>query len=142
VKASIKQGTKVPFQKATSSGATSVEFLEATLKLEVTPQITPEGNVILDVQINKDSLGTLTSLGREINVKEIKTQVLVDNGGTVVIGGIFEQTEGESTAKVPLLGDIPVLGHLFKTNTRDAQRTELLIFLTPKVVSDRATASR
>jgi type IV pilus assembly protein PilQ len=142
VKASIKQGTKVPFQKATSSGATSVEFLEATLKLEVTPQITPEGNVILDVQINKDSLGTLTSLGREINVKEIKTQVLVDNGGTVVIGGIFEQTESDSTAKVPLLGDIPVLGHLFKTNTRDAQRTELLIFLTPKVVSDRATASR
>jgi type IV pilus assembly protein PilQ len=137
VKASIKQGTKVPFQKATSSGATSVEFLEATLKLEVTPQITPEGNVILDVQINKDSLGTLTALGREINVKEIKTQVLVENGGTVVIGGIFEQVENESTNKVPFLGDVPVLGYLFKTNTREAQRTELLIFLTPKVVTDR-----
>jgi type IV pilus assembly protein PilQ len=137
VKASIKQGTKVPFQKATSSGATSVEFLEATLKLEVTPQITPEGNVILDVQINKDSLGTLTALGREINVKEIKTQVLVENGGTVVIGGIFEQVENESTSKVPFLGDVPVLGYLFKTNTREAQRTELLIFLTPKVVTDR-----
>ena len=138
VKASIKQGTKVPFQKATSSGATSVEFLEATLKLEVTPQITPEGNVILDVQINKDSLGTLTALGREINVKEIKTQVLVENGGTVVIGGIFEQVENESTSKVPFLGDVPVLGNLFKTNTREAQRTELLIFLTPKVVTDRS----
>ncbi len=138
VKASIKQGTKVPFQKATSSGATAVEFLEATLKLEVTPQITPEGNVILDVQINKDSLGQLTSLGREVNVKEIKTQVLVENGGTVVIGGIFEQVENESTSKVPFLGDVPVLGNLFKTNTREAQRTELLIFLTPKVVTDRS----
>ncbi len=138
VKASIKQGTKVPFQKATSSGATAVEFLEATLKLEVTPQITPEGNVILDVQINKDSLGQLTSLGREVNVKEIKTQVLVENGGTVVIGGIFEQVENDSTSKVPFLGDVPVLGNLFKTNTREAQRTELLIFLTPKVVTDRS----
>ncbi len=142
VKAFIKQGTKVPFQRATSSGATSIEFLEATLKLEVTPQITPEGNVILDVQINKDSLGTLTALGREINVKEVRTQVLVENGGTVVIGGIFEQSENESTSKVPLLGDIPVLGYLFKTNTKDRQRTELLVFLTPKVVTERNAAAR
>jgi type IV pilus assembly protein PilQ len=88
IKATISQGTKIPFQKSTSSGATSVEFIEATLKLEVTPQITPEGNVILDVKVNKDSLGTLTALGREINVKEVKTNVLVENGGTVIIGGI------------------------------------------------------
>ena len=137
VKALISQGTKIPFQKSTSSGATSVEFIEASLKLEVTPQITPEGNVILDVQVNKDSLGTLTALGREINVKQVKTQVLVENGGTVVIGGIFEQTEQNSETKVPFLGDVPFLGNLFKTRTRDTSRTELLVFLTPRVVSER-----
>ncbi len=137
VKALISQGTKIPFQKSTSSGATSVEFIEASLKLEVTPQITPEGNVILDVQVNKDSLGTLTALGREINVKQVKTQVLVENGGTVVIGGIFEQTEQNSETKVPFLGDVPYLGNLFKTRTRDTSRTELLVFLTPRVVSER-----
>ena len=137
VKALISQGTKIPFQKSTSSGATSVEFIEASLKLEVTPQITPEGNVILDVQVNKDSLGTLTALGREINVKQVKTQVLVENGGTVVIGGIFEQTDQTSETKVPFLGDVPYLGNLFKTRTRDTSRTELLVFLTPRVVSER-----
>jgi type IV pilus assembly protein PilQ len=140
VKASISQGTKVPFQKATSSGATSVEFIEASLKLEVTPQITPEGNIILDVKVNKDSLGTLTGLGREINTKEVKTLVLVENGGTVVIGGIYEQQQNESVAKVPFLGDVPVIGNLFKTNTKDSRRTELLVFLTPKVLTDRSAA--
>jgi len=134
----ISQGTKIPFQKSTSSGATAVEFVEATLKLDVTPQITPEGNVILTVKINKDSLGTLTALGREINVKEVRTEVLVENGGTVVIGGIFEQNESSNETKVPLLGDIPYLGNLFKTRTRDTSRTELLVFLTPRVVTERS----
>ncbi len=134
----ISQGTKIPFQKSTSSGATAVEFVEATLKLDVTPQITPEGNVILTVKINKDSLGTLTALGREINVKEVRTEVLVENGGTVVIGGIFEQNESSSETKVPVLGDVPVLGNLFKTRTRDTSRTELLVFLTPRVVTERS----
>jgi type IV pilus assembly protein PilQ len=138
VKASISQGTKVPFQRSTSSGATAVEFVEASLKLEVTPQVTPEGNIIMSVKINKDSLGTLTALGREINVKEVMTQVLVENGGTVVIGGIFEQQQNESVTKVPLLGDVPFLGNLFKTKTTDTSRTELLVFLTPKVVTERA----
>jgi type IV pilus assembly protein PilQ len=138
IKALISQGTKIPFQKSTSSGATSVEFIEASLKLEVTPQITPEGNVILDVKVNKDSLGTLTALGREINVKEVKTNVLVENGGTVVIGGIFEQNESVSTAKVPLLGDIPYLGNLFKSTTKESSRTELLVFLTPRIVTEKA----
>jgi type IV pilus assembly protein PilQ len=133
----ISQGTKIPYQQATSSGATSVTFVEATLKLDVTPQITPEGNVILTVKINKDSLGTLTALGREINVKEVRTEVLVENGGTVVIGGIFEQTDSSSETKVPFLGDVPVLGNLFKTRSRDATRTELLVFLTPRVVTER-----
>ncbi len=136
-KALISQGTKVPFQRATSSGATAIEFVEAALKLEVTPQITPEGNVILDVKINKDSLGALTALGRELNIKEIKTKVLIENGGTIVIGGIYEQQENSTTTKIPLLGDIPVLGHLFKTTSRDSTRTELLIFLTPRVVSEK-----
>jgi type IV pilus assembly protein PilQ len=138
VKAFISQGQKVPFQKSTSSGATAIEFVEATLKLEVTPQITPEGNIIMDVKINKDSLGALTALGREINVKEVKTQVLVENGGTVVIGGIYEQQASDTITKVPLLGDVPVVGHLFKTKTSDSQRTELLVFLTPKVVTEKA----
>ncbi len=138
VKALISQGTKIPYQRATNSGATAVEFLEASLKLEVTPQITPEGNIILDVKVNKDSLGALTQVGREINIKEVKTQVLVENGGTVVIGGIYEQQSNESVTKVPFLGDVPVLGNLFKTKTQDSQRTELLVFLTPKVVTEKA----
>jgi type IV pilus assembly protein PilQ len=140
VKATITQGQKIPYLQATSSGATSIVYQEAALKLDVTPQITPEGNVILDVKINKDTLGSLTGVGREINVKEVKTQVLVENGGTVVIGGIYEQTETNSVTKVPLLGDIPVLGHLFRTTNRDSTRTELLVFLTPRVVSERTTA--
>jgi type IV pilus assembly protein PilQ len=138
VKAFISQGQKVPFQRATSSGATAIEFVEATLKLEVTPQITPEGNIIMDVKINKDSLGALTALGREINVKEVKTQVLVENGGTVVIGGIYEQQASDTVTKVPVLGDVPILGTLFRTRTSDSQRTELLVFLTPRVVTEKA----
>ena len=90
------------------------------------------------VKINKDSLGTLTALGREINVKEVRTEVLVENGGTVVIGGIFEQNESTSVTKVPVLGDLPYLGYLFKTTTRDSSRTELLVFLTPRVVTERS----
>ncbi|MES2887903.1 MAG: type IV pilus secretin PilQ [Pseudomonadota bacterium] len=137
IKATIKQGTRIPFQKATSSGATAVEFLDAVLKLEVTPQITPEGNVILDVEVTKDSVGTVTSLGGSINTKAIKTQVLVENGGTVVIGGIYEQVDRTDVTKVPFLGDLPVLGNLFKTTTLTINKTELLIFLTPKIISER-----
>jgi type IV pilus assembly protein PilQ len=136
-KALIEQGTELPYQVATSSGATSLQFRKANLKLEVTPQITPEGSVILDVDVNKDSVGQNTAAGFAIDTKHVKTQVLVENGGTVVIGGIFEQTDRTDTTKVPFLGDIPVLGNLFKTTTRSSDRTELLIFLTPKVVTDR-----
>jgi type IV pilus assembly protein PilQ len=137
-KAIIEQGEEIPYQVATSSGATSIVFRKANLKLEVTPQITPEGNVILDVDITKDSRGALAgSAGFAINTKHVKTQVLVENGGTVVIGGIFEQLDREDVSKVPLLGDIPYLGYLFKTKTKASTKTELLIFLTPKVVSDK-----
>ena len=125
---------------ATSSGATSIQFRKANLKLEVTPQITPEGSVILDVDVTKDSRGNTTPAGFAINTKHVQTKVLVENGGTVVIGGIFEQADREDVTKVPLLGDVPYLGNLFKTRTKSATKTELLIFLTPKVVSDRATA--
>lgn len=138
VKALIEQGEELPYQVATASGATSIAFRKANLKLEVTPQITPEGSVILSVDVNKDSRGTLTPQGYAINTKHVQTQVLVENGGTVVIGGIYTQDEGETINKVPLLGDVPVLGHLFKNKTRTTSKTELLIFLTPKVVSERA----
>ena len=103
-KARIEQGEEIPYQQATSSGATSVSFKKASLRLEVTPQITPEGNVILDLEVNKDSRGALTAAGPAINTKQVKTQVLVENGGTVVIGGIFELTEAENEAKVPFSG--------------------------------------
>jgi type IV pilus assembly protein PilQ len=142
VKALIEQGEELPYQAATSSGATALQFRKANLKLEVTPQITPEGNVILDVDVTKDSVGRNTAAGFAIDTKHVRTQVLVDNGGTVVIGGIFEQTDREDTTKVPLLGDIPYLGNLFKTRTRSSNRTELLIFLTPKVITDRNAAAR
>ncbi len=138
-KALIEQGTELPYQTATSSGATALQFRKANLKLEVTPQITPEGSVMLDVDVNKDSVGQATAAGFAIDTKHVKTQVLVENGGTVVIGGIFEQVDRTDVTKVPLLGDVPVLGYLFKTTTKSSQRTELLIFLTPKVVTERTT---
>jgi type IV pilus assembly protein PilQ len=140
VKALIEQGTELPYQTATSSGATAIAFRKANLKLEVTPQITPEGNIILDVDVNKDSVGRQTAAGFAIDTKHVKTQVLVENGGTVVIGGIFEQLERDEITKVPLLGDIPVLGNLFKQRTRTANKSELLVFLTPKVITDRSAA--
>ena len=136
-KALIEQGTEFPYQQATSSGATSIAFRKAVLKLEVTPQITPEGNIILDLDVNKDSPGTPVEGGMSINTKRVRTQVLVENGGTVVIGGIFELNERESENKVPMLGDIPVVGNLFKQRTRQAEKQEMLVFITPKMISDR-----
>jgi type IV pilus assembly protein PilQ len=136
-KALIEQGTEFPYQQATSSGATSVAFRRATLKLEVTPQITPEGNIILDLDIAKDSRGETTAAGIAINTKHIRTQVLVENGGTVVIGGIFELTETENETRVPLLGDIPIAGNLFKNRLRNTSKQEMLVFITPKMVADR-----
>ena len=138
VKALIEQGTELPYQQATSSGATSIAFRKANLKLEVTPQITPEGNIILQVDVNKDSVGRSTSNGFAIDTKHIQTQVLVENGGTVVIGGIFEQNEREDVTKVPLLGDLPAIGNLFKTRTRTANKSELLVFISPKMISSGA----
>jgi type IV pilus assembly protein PilQ len=139
IKALIEQGTELPYQAATSSGATSVQFRKANLKLEVTPQITPEGNVLLDVDVNKDSVGIQTTSGFAIDTKHVQTQVLVENGGTVVIGGIYTQTESNDVDKVPLLGDIPVLGYLFKNNAKVRNRTELLVFLTPRILNENVS---
>ena len=138
VKALIEQGTELPYQQATSSGATSVAFRKANLKLEVTPQITPEGNIILNVDVNKDSVGRATANGFAIDTKHIQTQVLVENGGTVVIGGIYEQNDREDETKVPFFGDLPVLGNLFKQKTRTATKSELLVFITPKMLTNGA----
>jgi type IV pilus assembly protein PilQ len=137
VKALIEQGTEYPYQTATTNGATAIAFRKANLKLEVTPQITPEGGIILEVDINKDSRGETTASGIAINTKHIQTQVLVQNGGTVVIGGIFELIEIDSVTQVPLLGDLPFLGHLFKHRSKNTSKSELLVFLTPRVVTDR-----
>jgi type IV pilus assembly protein PilQ len=138
--AHIEQGEEIPYQQATSSGATSVSFKKASLSLNVTPQITPEGNVILKVEVNKDSRGALTAAGPAINTKQVKTQVLVENGGTVVIGGIFTQDEQSEINKVPLLGDIPFIGYLFQNRVKSTRKTELLVFITPKIVTDRSAA--
>ena len=139
-KAVIEQGTELPYQVAAASGASTLAFRKANLKLEVTPQITPEGGIVLDLDISKDNVGQITPAGFAIDTKHVKTQVLVENGGTVMIGGIYETSEQEDEYKVPLLGDIPVLGYLFK-NRRTAQaKQELLVFITPKMLDHSAVA--
>ncbi|MBI3285343.1 MAG: type IV pilus secretin PilQ [Burkholderiales bacterium] len=140
LKASIEQGTELPYQVATSSGATSIFFRKASLRLEVTPQITPDGNVILDVDVHKDSVGQETRAGFAIDTKQVKTLVLVENGGTVVLGGIFQQNERDNVTKVPFFGDLPLFGNLFKTTGRTNDKTELLVFITPKIVANNLSA--
>lgn len=135
-KALIEQGTELPYQTASASGATSITFRKANLKLEVTPQITPDGAVVLEVDVNRDSVGQITPAGYAINTKHVKTQVRVDDGGTVVLGGIYEETDRNNEAKVPGLGDVPGLGWLFKNRDQAQRKSELLIFLTPRVMAD------
>ena len=136
-KALIEQGTEYPYSVTAPNGATTIAFKKAVLKLEVVPQITPEGNIILDLDVNKDSRGESTSQGVAIDTKHIKTQVLVENGGTVVIGGIFEMEETNQENKIPLLGDVPIMGNLFKNRTKESTKREMLVFITPKVITDR-----
>ena len=135
-KALIEQGTELPYQTASASGATSITFRKANLKLEVTPQITPDGSVVLEVDVNRDSVGQVTPAGFAINTKHVKTQVRVEDGGTVVLGGIYEETDRDNEAKVPGLGDVPGLGWLFKNRDKAQRKSELLIFLTPRVMAD------
>ncbi|MEB2349065.1 MAG: type IV pilus secretin PilQ [Comamonadaceae bacterium] len=136
-KALIEQGTEYPYSVTAPNGATTIAFKKAVLKLEVSPQITPEGSIILDLDVNKDSRGESTEQGVAIDTKHITTQVLVENGGTVVIGGIFEMEETSQVNKIPVLGDMPVVGNLFKSKTNTADKREMLVFITPKVISDR-----
>lgn len=139
VEALIEQGTEIPYQEASSSGATSTSFKKAVLSLKVKPQITPDGRLQLSIEVNKDSRGEDTSAGPAIDTKKVKSEVLIENGGTVVIGGIYEETDTSTTEQVPLLGDIPVLGHLFKTNMKNSERREMLVFITPRIVADALT---
>lgn len=137
--AHIESGTEIPFQEASSSGATTTSFKDAVLKLDVTPQITPDDHIILDLIINQDSVGEidLASGIPTIDVTELETQVLVANGQTVVLGGIFQTDRSEGETKVPLLGDIPYVGNLFKQKIKREDKRELLIFITPKILSDQ-----
>jgi type IV pilus assembly protein PilQ len=137
----IEQGTEIPFVQATSSGATSVEFKKAVLSLRATPQITPDNRIILDLVVTQDTQGetvsTSTGPAVAIDTQEISTQVLVENGETIVLGGIFQQTTNKNKSQVPLLGDLPVVGRLFKNSQEEIEKRELLIFVTPKILTDR-----
>jgi type IV pilus assembly protein PilQ len=137
----IKQGVEIPYQASTSSGATAVSFKDAVLSLNVTPQITPDGRVIMDLAVHDDTVGSNVSTGTggstpSIDTREVDTQVLVDNGQTVVLGGIYQQTATQTVSKIPLLGDIPILGYLFRNNQVINNKTELLVFITPKILTE------
>jgi type IV pilus assembly protein PilQ len=134
----IEQGTEIPYVQSTSSGATSVEFKKAVLSLRVTPHITPDNRIILNLVVTQDTRGetvsTSTGPAVAIDTQEIKTQVLVENGETIVLGGIFQQISTKDVSKVPLFGDLPVVGRLFSTTGQEEEKRELLIFVTPKII--------
>lgn len=139
VEALIEQGDRVPYQQATSSGATSIRFMDATLSLRVKPLITHDNQIDMELNVNQDKIGKAVSqfLPPAINTKKVTTKVLVDNGGTVVIGGIFERNEAEVVNKLPLLGDIPVLGHIFRNTAKQDDKRELLVFVTPRILNEK-----
>ncbi len=134
--ASIQSGTEIPYQEASSSGATSISFKSAVLKLEVTPQITPDDRIIMDLKINQDSIGEVTAAGPTIDTNALETQVLVENGETIVLGGIFRSEETFATTKTPFFGDIPLIGVLFRRTEHVESKAELLVFITPRLVKD------
>jgi len=138
-KAIISQGTEIPYLTAAASGATTVSFKPAVLELAVTPRITPDDRIIMDLEVKKDSVGQVFSGIPSVDTKKVNTQVLVDNGDTIVLGGIFEQETRNTTTKVPFLGDLPFVGILFRKTERIENKTELLIFVTPKIVKDALT---
>jgi len=133
VKATIEQGTELPYQTTSQSGS-KLQFRKANLRLEVLPKIHPDGKVSLLIGINKDTVGMKTEQGYAIDTKSLSSEVTVENGGTAIIGGIFQTTEREDEVKVPLLGDIPLIGHLFRHKSKLKDKTELLVFLTPTVL--------
>ena len=137
-KAIIKQGLEIPYQQATSSGATSVSFKEAVLKLEVTPQITPDDRIIMDLTITKDRPDWTRAVQGTppLEKREIQTNVLVDNGQTVVLGGILEDEKSQNQEKIPVLGDIPYLGFMFRNELNTDLNNELLFFITPRILKE------
>lgn len=141
VEALIEQGVEIPYQQATSSGATSISFRKANLSLKVKPNITPDGRIVMILDVNKDSPNTRISTGSgiAIDTKHVKTEVLIENGGTVVIGGIYTQDISDVTTRIPFLGDLPYVGFLFRNRERRDNRTELLVFITPRVISEALT---
>ncbi len=134
--ATIEQGTEIPYQEATSSGATNVSFKEAVLKLDVTPQITPDDRIVMDLEVSKDEVGEVFLGVPSIDTRSVKTQVLVDNGETVVLGGIYEQSTNDNVERVPFFGDLPYVGFLFKNTFKEDRKRELLVFVTPKIVKE------
>ena len=132
----IEQGEEIPYQEATSSGATSVSFKKAVLSLKVTPQITPDDNIVMDLTVSQDSRGQDTVSGPAINTQQVTTQVLVKNGETVVLGGIYQRTRTKDVTGLPVLGEIPLLGNLFKNTSNIDNKRELLIFVTPKIIKE------
>ncbi|MCB1936913.1 MAG: type IV pilus secretin PilQ [Nitrosomonas sp.] len=138
VEAIIEQGDRVPFQQATSSGATSIRFIDATLSLKVKPLITYDNQIDMELTVNQDKIGQSPNafLPPSINTKKVATKVLVENGGTVVIGGIFERNENNIVNKVPLLGDIPYIGHIFRNTAKRDDKRELLVFVTPRILNE------
>ena len=139
-KAMIEQGTELPYQVAAGNGATSIAFRKANLRLEVTPRITPEGSITMDLDVHKDSVGQSTPAGFAIDTKHVSTQVRVEDGGTVMIGGIYETTDNQNLAGVPGLRHLPGLGWLFGNRSNQRSKQELLIFLSPKMLTQRALA--
>ncbi|RLL48574.1 type IV pilus secretin PilQ [Acinetobacter cumulans] len=135
-KASILRGDQIPYQSWSAEGGTTTSFVDANLKLEVTPSITPDGKVQMDLKIEKDTIGELTSAGYLINTNKLETNVLVGDGETIVLGGIFDDIKRNQYQKVPFLGDLPFVGVLFKNNVKTNAQTELLIFVTPRIVND------
>jgi type IV pilus assembly protein PilQ len=137
----IESGQEIPYLEASSSGATSVSFKKAVLSLRVTPQITPDDRIIMDLTVNKDSVGQVFSGIPSIDTNELTTQVLVDNGETVVLGGIFESDNRDDKTSVPFFGELPYLGRLFKRTQDSASKKELLIFVTPKIIKETLSLS-
>jgi type IV pilus assembly protein PilQ len=132
----IEVGEEIPYEEATSSGATSVTFKKAVLSLNVTPQITPDDRIMMDLVVNNDTVGQTTPAGPAIDTNEVATQVLVDNGETLVLGGVYTEQNTNQEDRTPFLGELPVLGWLFKSTTVSTDKSELLIFVTPKIVKE------
>lgn len=139
-KATIETGTEIPYAEASSSGAATVSFKKAVLSLNVTPQITPDDRIIMELDVSKDSpdFANLTAAGPPIKTQAVTTNVLVDNGETIVLGGVYEQTKANSTQRVPFFGDLPLVGFLFRSNFEQNNKSELLIFVTPKLIKENA----